>query len=401
MEARGQLGNALVDCRRLSGHRIATVGSRDAVIAGGGVIGLSAAWLAARDGLDVVVVDPSPGNGASWAAAGMLAPVTEVHYNEEALLELNLRAAEAWPGFAAELEEASGYDVGYRPCGTLAVAADAGDRAVLEDLHRFQVELGLASTWCSVAECRSLEALLSPRIRGGILVPGDHQADPRRLVRALLSACRQAGVTLVNDRVERVLTEGSRVTGVACSGNTEILADRVVLATGAWTAAVAGLPAGALPPVRPVKGQILRLRFPADIPLPDRNIRGIVQGSSLYLVPRLDGELVCGATVEERGEDTSVTAGAVYSLLRDAQIILPAMAEAELVETLAGLRPGTPDNAPYLGKGALDGLVVATGHYRNGILLAPVSASVVVSLLAGKPVPAWAEPFSPDRRPGP
>jgi glycine oxidase len=373
----------------------------DVVIAGGGVIGLSAAWLAARDGLEVAVVDPSPGTGASWAAAGMLAPVTEVHYNEEALLELNLRAAEAWPGFAAEIERATGLEVGYRPCGTLAVAADAGDRAVLEDLHRFQLELGLASTWCTAADCRRLEALLSPRIRGGILVPGDHQADPRRLVAALVAACEGAGVTLVANRVERVLTEGDRVAGVSCPDGSEILAGSVVLAAGAWTRAIGGLPPGAIPPIRPVKGQILRLRFPPDLPLPDRNIRGIVKGSSLYLVPRLDGELVCGATVEERGEDTSVTAGAVYTLLRDAQTILPALAEAELVETGAGLRPGTPDNAPYLGRGVVDGLVIASGHYRNGILLAPLSASVVASLLAGKPVPAWAEPFSPTRDPGP
>ena len=313
----------------------------DVVIAGGGVIGLSAAWLA------------------------------------------------------------TGLEVGYRPCGTLAVAADAGDRAVLEDLHRFQLELGLASTWCTAADCRRLEALLSPRIRGGILVPGDHQADPRRLVAALVAACEGAGVTLVGERVERVLTEGDRVAGVSCPDGSEILADSVVLATGAWTSAIGGLPPGAIPPIRPVKGQILRLRFPPDLPLPDRNIRGIVKGSSLYLVPRLDGELVCGATVEERGEDTSVTAGAVYTLLRDAQTILPALAEAELVETGAGLRPGTPDNAPYLGRGVLDGLVIASGHYRNGILLAPLSASVVASLLAGKPAPAWAEPFAPTRDPGP
>jgi len=174
-----------------------------------------------------------------------------------------------------------------------------------------------------------------------------------------------------------------------------------VLAAGAWSNAIGGLPPGAIPPIRPVKGQILRLRLPGDIPIPDRNIRGIVHGISMYLVPRLGGELVCGATVEERGEDTAVTAGAVYTLLRDAQAIFPALAEAELVEASAGLRPGTPDNAPFIGPGALDGLVIASGHFRNGILLAPVSASAVATLLAGKPAPAWAEPFSPDRKPGP
>ena len=298
------------------------------------MIGLSAAWYAAREGLAVVVVDPSPGSGASWAAAGMLAPVTEVHYNEEALLELNLRAAEAWPAFAAEIEAASDLEVGYRPCGTLAVAADAGDRAVLEDLHRFQVELGLASTWCGPSDCRRLEPLLSPRIRGGILVPGDHQADPRRLVRA-----RRQGLSAGRRQARR----RSRRSGADRRGPSagcgvlgrlrDPLPGKSCLAAGARMSAIGGLPPGAIPPVRPVKGQILRLRFPPELPLPERNVRGIVQGSSLYLVPRVDGELVCGATVEERGEDTSVTAGAVYTLLRDAQAILPAIAEAELVET--------------------------------------------------------------------
>jgi glycine oxidase len=231
--------------------------------------------------------------------------------------------------------------------------------------------------------------------------PGDHQADPRRLLRALAKACQRAGVTLVDDHVDRVLTDADRVLGVACSGGSEIHSPQVVLAAGARMSAIGGLPPGAIPPVRPVKGQILRLRFPPELPLPERNVRGIVQGSSLYLVPRPDGELVCGATVEERGEDTSVTAGAVYTLLRDAQAILPAIAEAELVETAAGLRPGTPDNAPYLGKGSIEGLVIASGHYRNGILLAPVSANVVATVLADKPAPLWAVPFSPDRKAGP
>ncbi len=212
---------------------------------------------------------------------------------------------------------------------------------------------------------------MSPSIRGGILVPADHSVDPRRLVKALVAACEAAGVVMVKERVEQVLTRGGRVSGASCSGGTEILAENVVLAAGAWTPSIGGLPPAAVPPVRPVKGQILRLRLPADIPAPDRNIRGITQGSSLYLVPRLDGELVCGATVEERGDDTSVTAGAVYTLLRDAQAILPALAEAELVEATAGLRPGTPDNAPYLGRCALEGLVVAAGHFRHGILWLP------------------------------
>jgi glycine oxidase len=373
------------------------VGRHEVIVAGGGVIGLSTAWLAAAAGQDVVVVDPQPGHAASWAAAGMLAPVTEVHFGEHALLRLNLRAAEAWPSFASGLEEASGESVGYRPCGTLAVAADVGDRAVLEDLHRFQLELGLDSTWCTASTCRDLEPLLAPRVRGGILVPGDHQVDPRRVVDALLVACRRAGVTFVNERVEAAEVANGRVSGARCTSGTVLTAPRLLVATGCWASKLAGVGAGVLPPVRPVKGQILRLRFPPDLPLPERNLRGIVQGTPIYLVPRADGELVCGATMEERGEDTSVTAGAVYSLLRDAQMILPAVAEAELVEASAALRPATPDNAPYLGTTEIDGLVVATGHYRNGILLAPVTAQVTADVLGGKPLPEWAGPFTVQR----
>jgi glycine oxidase len=341
----------------------------------------------------VTVVDPSPGRGASWAAAGMLAPVTEVHYGEQALLRLNLAAADRWPGFAAELEEAAGRRIGYRRCGTLTVARDTDDNAAIEDLYRFQLHCGLEVERLRGRDCRRLEPGLAPNVRGGVLAPGDHQVDNRAMAGALLTACERAGVRLLAERASGLRLDGERVTGVTVAGGASLAAATVVLAAGCWSRELDGVPPELLPPVRPVKGQLLQLRGPADDPLCRRNVRGL----EVYVVPRADGRVVVGATVEEQGFDTRVTAGAVHDLLRAALELLPDVAELELVETVAGLRPGSPDNAPLLGPAGVDGLVVATGHYRNGILLAPVTAETVAELLAGGRVPAAIAPFSPAR----
>jgi glycine oxidase len=380
----------------------------DVVVVGGGVIGLAIAWRAAGAGMTVTVVDETPGQGASWAAAGMLAPVTEVHYGERPLLGLNLAAADRWPAFAAEVEEASGQPVGYRPGGTLAVARDADDNAALEDLYQFQLRCGLRVERLRSRECRQLEPGLAPSIRGGVLAAGDHQVDNRALVQALLIACRRAGVQLVEGRVAEPTVAGERVTGVALAGGGRsdggsalaggpvLAAGTVVLAAGCWSGGLGGLAAEALPPVRPVKGQLLYLRGPADEPLCSRNVRGL----EVYVVPRGDGRVVVGATVEEQGFDTRVTAGAVHDLLRAALELLPDVAELELIETVVGLRPGSPDNAPMLGPAGPEGLVVATGHYRNGILLTPVTADAIAELLATGRVPDLIAPFAPGRFPG-
>jgi glycine oxidase len=362
-------------------------------VVGGGVIGLGIAWRAATAGLSVAVVDEAPGQGASWAAAGMLAPVTEVHYGERPLLRLNLAAAARWPGFAAEVEEASGRQVGYRPGGTLAVARDADDNAALEDLYRFQLRCGLEVERLRSRECRQLEPGLHPGIRGGVLAAGDHQVDNRALVEALLVACERAGVRMVTGRVAELATDADRVTGVVLAGGGRLAARAVVLAAGCWSGGLGGVAAEALPPVRPVKGQLLYLRGPADQPLCQRNVRGL----EVYVVPRGDGRVVVGATVEEQGFDTRVTAGAVADLLRAALELLPDVAELELAETVVGLRPGSPDNAPMLGPSGPEGLVVATGHYRNGILLAPVTADAMAELLATGRVPDLIAPFTPGR----
>lgn len=365
---------------------------------GAGIVGLAIAWRAAASGLGVTVVDPDPGTGASWAAAGMLAPVTEVHYGEEALLALNLAAAAAWPAFAADLEAVPGVgDVGYRRSGTLLVAADEGDRALAADLHRFQRELGLASQWIGAREARAMEPNLAPAIRAALWAPGDHQVDNRRVVEGLRRAVPAAGAEVDRRRVAGVEVAGGRVCGVRLDNGDTLAAGAVVVAAGHRSGALEGLPDTALAPVRPVKGQILRLRGPAQPPLLGRIVRGIVRGGSVYLVPRRDGELVVGATVEERGPDTTVTAGAVYELLRDARRVVPGVTELVLEEASAALRPGSPDNAPVVGPAGPDGLVLATGHYRNGILLTPVTADAVVACLHGGRVTEVMAPFAPGR----
>ncbi|MEU8696731.1 glycine oxidase ThiO [Streptomyces sp. NPDC048680] len=370
----------------------------DVLVIGGGIIGLVTAWRSAQRGLATAVADPDPGGGAARVAAGMLAAVTELHYGEEMLLGLNLASAARYPAFAAELEAASGQDIGYRACGTLAVALDTDDRAHLRELHELQRRSGLESEWLTGRECRRLEPMLAPGVRGGLRVDGDHQVDPRRLAAALLTACERAGVVFHRHRAERLSVARDRATGAVLADGSEPAADQVVLAAGSLSGRLAGVPEHVLPPVRPVKGQVLRLTVPtAYAPFLSRTVRAVVRGSHVYLVPRENGELVIGATSEEMGWDTTVTAGGVYELLRDAHELVPGITELPLTETLAGLRPASPDNAPLLGRTALPGLHLATGHHRNGVLLTPVTGDAMAQLLAGGELPEVARPFSPGR----
>ena len=370
------------------------MGSRVQVV-GGGVIGLACAWELARNGHAVTVVAPDPGgDGASWVAAGMLAPVTEAQFGESALTTLLLAGAGRWPAFAAALEAASGLPIGYDTTGTVTVALNASDRASLDDLLAYQHTLGLEASRRSASECRRLVPALSPALRGGIEVPGDHQVDNRALLAALLEACRRAGATFVAGTV-LALADGPAL--VLADGR-RLAADHVVLAAGTGLPAIDGLADAALPSLRPVKGHILRLG-PADtagaVPLLARTVRGLVHGRSIYLVPRRDGSVVVGATVEERGTDTAVRAGAVHELLCDARSIVPAIDELELLEAATGLRPATPDNTPRIGWTRRDGVLAAAGHYRNGILLAPLTAAAVVDLLERRPVPPLLEALAP------
>ena len=376
----------------------------DVVVVGAGVIGLASAWRMAQRGLSVTVVDPAPGGGASAVAAGMLAPVTEARLGEDALLRLNLASWRRWPAFAAEVEAAGGGSIGYRAHGTLVLAVDGDDRSLLDDLVARQRAMGLEVTTLRGREARAAEPGVAPGVRAGAVAAGERSVDPEALVAALVRAAAGAGVTSVAGRVDRVLTEpgatapggpgsagspngGGRVRGVALDGGAVVEAPWVVVAAGSWSAGLAGLPADVRPPVRPVKGEILVLRQPPGEPLITRTLRGIVHGSSIYLVPRDDGRVVVGATVGERGWDTRVTAGGTYELLRDALALVPGLDDAELVAARTGLRPGSPDDLPILGTSTVGGLVLATGHYRSGILLTPISADAVAAVVTGEPVP--------------
>jgi glycine oxidase len=355
----------------------------DVVVVGGGVIGLSIAWRAAASGLMVTVVDPRPGRGASWAAAGMLAPAGEAHFGEEALTALNLAAADRWPRFARDLEASSGLPVDYRAEGTLLVAVDPSDRAATDDLLAYRRSLGLPARRLGGGACRSEEPLLAPGVRGGADLPEDHQVDNRSVVAALVAACAATGATVLEQEVDRVDIRAGRVAGVELSDGSRRAAGAVVVAAGCRSGQVPGLPESAAPPVRPVKGLTLRLRAPVGLPHLRRTVRGLVHGRSCYLVPRRDGTVVVGATVEEKGFDLTVQAGSVGDLLDDARRLIPSLEEYELAETTTGLRPGSPDNAPLVGATAVGGLFMATGHHRNGILQAPITADGIVELLRG------------------
>ena len=358
----------------------------DAVVVGGGVVGLCCAWSIARRGGRVAVLDRAePPAGATRVAAGMLAPVGELAFGEPELLRMTLAAAEAYPAFVAELEAASGVSTGYERMGALHVALDRDEAAELRRVHELQRSLGLGAEWLPPRRCRELEPGLTPSFNGGVHAPEEGAVDPRRLSEALLAALAEEGVE-VRPRAEVVeaLLDGERIEGVRTATDEELRAGATVLAAGAWSGSAGWLPEHARPPVRPVKGQILELRAADGVAPCER----ILASERVYLVPRPDGRLIAGATVEERGFDTTVTAGGVHELLREAYRLLPDVAEMELVEAMAGLRPGTPDNLPLVGPGALEGLVLACGHYRNGILLAPLTGERVAAALAGLEVSA-------------
>src|SRR3954470_3129096 len=348
--------------------------SYDVAIVGGGIVGLAVAWRARQRGLSVLLLERGKlGAGTSRVAAGMLAPVAEADAGERALLELGLRSARGWATFAAQLAEVSGLDVGYRPCGTLMVARDRDEAEALERERDLRERFGLEVEALLPSAARRLEPALAPTVRSALHLPDDHSADPRLVCAALALAAERAGAVLH--------------TGVEVADVGALPAEQVVVAAGPWSGAL-----GDEARVRPVKGQSLRLRDPAGPGLLERVVRW-GQPSPGYLVPRGDGRYVLGATQEERGFDTAVTALAVHDLLRDAAELVPGVLELEIEELLAGLRPGTPDNAPLIGR--LDErVVVATGHHRNGILLAPVTARLVAADLAGE---AEEHAFSPQR----
>lgn len=365
----------------------------DVIVAGAGVIGLACAWRAAQRGLRVKLLERDVvGSGASGVAAGMLAPVGEATWGEEGLLEMALASHRAWPGFAAELESVSGRDVGYLPFGALHVALDPDEGAELRRRYELMRELGLAAEWLPPSRARELEPALTPRVHAAVHATHEAGSDPRALVAALRIAAERAGAEVIEaaDVTDALLGDGA-VEGVRTAGGAEHRARRVVCATGSSSGPEDWLPPEVAPPLRPVKGEILTLRGRSA------PIGRIVASERVYAVPRADGRVVVGATVEERGFDLTVTAGGVLELLREGYRAIPELAELELAEMQAGLRPTTPDNTPLIGPSGLPGLLFATGHFRNGILLAPVTAEAVVALLAGEDAPAEIAAADPAR----
>jgi glycine oxidase len=327
----------------------------------------------------------------------MLAPVSEADAQERALTRLGLESARRWPAFAAELADVSGIDVGYRESGTLVLARDRDEAEGLSRELALRRQLGLAARELLPSQARTLEPALAPGLRAALEIPGDHAVDPRLVAAALAVAAERAGATLrPNTPVARLLTRDGRVSGLALEDGEEVVSAQVVIAAGPWSDALDGVPRDARVPVRPVKGQLLRLRDPEHDPRGPLLGR-VVRYEGGYIVPRGDGRYVLGATSEERGFDTSVTALALHELLRDASELVPGVLELEVEELLAGLRPGTPDNAPVLGaSAALPGLFWATGHHRSGVLLAPATGELLAAALSGEPGDGVRE-FSPDR----
>ncbi len=363
-------------------------------IVGGGICGLGIGWRLAAAGAEVVVVDSGEaGQGATWAAAGMLAPQAEAEHGEEALLPLLLESRAMWAGFAAELEAASGIDVGYRTEGTVVVALDRDDREFLEQRHTYLTSLGLYVEWLTGRAARKREPGLAPAVTGGIYSPLDHQVDNRAVFEALRTAYLAAGGTLIeNTPVEEIAMSGGRAAGIRLPDR-EIAAETVVLAAGAWSRLVPGLPEPSRPPVRPLKGQMIALQMDPAAPL----VEHVVWGPDIYIVPRRDGRLVIGATVEEMGFDTQMTAGGLYELTRHAWETLPGIYDLPVIEAWAGLRPASRDDAPILGASDIPGLVIATGHHRNGILLAPVTADAISGLVLRGETRESVRPFGPER----
>jgi glycine oxidase len=339
----------------------------DVVVLGGGIVGLFVAWRARALGLSVAVVDAGDGDGVAWpVAAGMLAPISEAQFGAhgEQAVTLGRAAIARWPQAASDLGQESGIDPRLRDAGTLMLARDRDEAEALEREAALRERLGLPFTRLLPSAARAVEPALAPTLRGALDVPGDHSVDPRRVVaglRAVLGEDVRPGRAVAVD-----------ASGVTLADDTRVAARRVVVAAGAWSGDLAGVP------VRPLKGQVVRLRDPAGPGLLTRTLRF----SATYLVPRGDGRYVLGATMEERGFDTTVTAGGVYELLREATELVPGIAELQIEETLAGLRPATPDGLPLIGTRA-DGVIVASGHGRDGVLLAPLTGELVARLLAG------------------
>lgn len=375
------------------------MGNKNITIIGGGVIGLGIGWQLAKASASVTIYERDrAGRAASWAAAGMLAPLAEAHTEEPELLNLGCESLFLYPQWVEELETDAGMSIGYRVEGTLIVGLETDDTDQLRHLYQAQQHLGLDVNWLNGREARNVEPALSPRVTMAIHCATDYQVDNRLMVAALQRAYQAyGGVLHENCPIQKIVIENGVAAGVQTQNGFHET-DVVVLSAGCWSAQIDGLPDAIMPPVRPVKGQMLALQMEEgiDIKAVIRTVRARYP-TSVYLVPRSDGRLIVGATSEEMGFDTRLTVGGMFELLRGAWEAVPGVYELPILETWAGLRPGSRDNAPILGKTPIENLIYATGHYRNGILLTPITAYEITTLILSGETPETIAPFQLDR----
>lgn len=369
------------------------------IIIGGGVIGLGIGWQLAKAGAAVTIHDRGQaGRGASWAAGGMLGPIAEAHIDELDLLKLSNQSLERYPEWVDELETETEMSIGYRAEGTLIIGIQPDDTYQLKHAYTLYKDLGLNVEWLSGQEAREIEGALSPYVTAAIRCETDHQVDNRLMVQALeLAYQARGGVLHQNSTVERIVVEKGTVTGVQTQEGFQG-ADVCILAAGCWSGQINGLPDTIIPPVRPVKGQMLALQMREGIMI--SNVIRTVKARypmPVYLVPRKDGRLVIGATTEELGFDTDLIVGGIYELLHGAFEVVPSFYKLPLIETWTGLRPGSSDNGPILGKTPVENLIYATGHYRNGILLTPITAYEISKLILNGETSETIAPFHLDR----
>jgi glycine oxidase len=365
----------------------------DAVVIGGGVIGCSIAWELARHGLAVTLVERDvPGHGATWAAGGMLSPLSEAAHAEP-FFHLAVASLDRWPQFAERLRAATGSDVEYRPAGKLHVAFTAADTTALHEMYARGVGFGV--DLLSGDDARSLEPALSGAVRSALLVGRDHRVNTRALGEAAWRAAEKAGANVLQgvpaSGIEvRGPAEVRHVAAVLLSDGTRLRTPAAIVAAGAWSSALGGLPRAL--PVRPVRGQM----FAVDglEPL----LEHVIEAPGCYLIPRESGRIVVGATAEHVDFAPGPTPGGIAMLLHAAVRAVPVLADLPLAETWAGFRPGTPDDLPILGADpAVRGVYYATGHYRNGVLLAPVTAEIIAAIVTGGTAPLPIAAFRPDR----
>ncbi len=364
----------------------------DIVIVGGGIIGMSIALELARNNREVLVLERDrAGHGTTWLGAGMLAASAELGFEEWELYQLSSHSSRLWPEFAAALEEESGIDVDHRTEGTFMVADDRDSAEALRRLFDFQVKCGLDVQWMTGAEALEREPFLAPRLSGAIFSGTDHQADNRLIVKALAEALTRRGVTIRElCPIQSVVPDEAAPVAVTADGE-RITGKRIVIAAGTWSRQIEGL-APFEPAVRPVKGQMVELQIE-----PPFDLRHVVRGPSAYFAPKSSGRLLLGATSEEMGFDTSVTGGGLFKLLEGGWEIVPGIYDLKVTDTWAGLRPASRDHQPILGPSGLPGIDYATGHYRHGVILAPVTAKLMAAYLVSGETPEEMRPFVPQR----